>query len=943
MATWKTFAAAAAVVVVLLGGVAGWQVVRDGDGGSARGGATSEARDRPRAPRAHAGASAAGTPGHPPPPLPPGGRFHGRVTGPDGAPVAGASVIAVAVRDLALRGTSPPTTAAASTRAYGTFEVRLPEATAMADVSVSAAGLAVATARRVRPEAAAEIRLAREGVLHGRVADLAGNAFAGAVVRVFRVLGDEFVRETAVVTDAGGEYRIGGFGGADGAERWASTHPPVFDVRAPGFVATHSGWQYPAAGEEMRRDVVLLPTRPLVVLVTDAASGAPLADARVTVGFAAAPLQMKGVDGWTLPHPAPDLEEGPTAEDGTIRLAGAPDRLVVYVRLFVCAWKPGFTAERAVIRFRTQTDDERVEVSLWPAAVVRGRVVDADGGPVAGVRVAVGERDWRGQTGFAAPFGDAPWLGDVPTDEKGCYVVRAARASADGSVAVKLTTWGLQIPDARGRVSALTRDQQPWEVVVHARPGEEVVAPDLVLPRLAQSRGAVFLAVDESGRSVSDAFAYASDARPMMGRADDAGRMRLWFPPSPYSEPKESLVVQIRTPGYAWAFVPCRPSASEPPEMAVTLVRGHRLEGRVHERDGTPVAACRVVASNGLQGDQARWFGFATSDASGGFAIDDLPACSLDVHVSHDAPSRGTKLRGIVPGGAAADVELPPVAVPDLSQFGTIAVRVVDGGGAPLPEARVSLQGGRTPPGMTSSWPPPAPGVTELGRVPAGTWTVAASGTGWLPGFAPATVTAGETTRVTVALGRGTATDVRVTAPVPPPVDGDWPMVYAWRVDALAENPVAFVDVRAIDVDRDRGLVRFDALAPGRYRLRYDVRDGDAHRTYVATSAFDVPPPGARIATAAVELVLGGGVHANVDVRDREYRELMSKDTLHLVTYEVEAMGGERHRVGRGRVWAAVPPGSYRVRIRLPSGRVAEGEVTVRAGETATAELTAFR
>jgi hypothetical protein len=128
-------------------------------------------------------------------------------------------------------------------------------------------------------------------------------------------------------------------------------------------------------------------------------------------------------------------------------------------------------------------------------------------------------------------------------------------------------------------------------------------------------------------------------------------------------------------------------------------------------------------------------------------------------------------------------------------------------------------------------------------------------------------------------------------------------------------------------------------LAPGRYRLRFEVRKGDVNRVYVTTSAFDVPAPGARTACVAVELILGGWVHANIDFRDREYAQLRSKGLEDQVTFEIATIGGERHRVGRGWIGAAVPPGVYRVTARLLSGRTAEGDVTVGAGEAAAAEL----
>jgi hypothetical protein len=230
--------------------------------------------------------------------------------------------------------------------------------------------------------------------------------------------------------------------------------------------------------------------------------------------------------------------------------------------------------------------------------------------------------------------------------------------------------------------------------------------------------------------------------------------------------------------------------------------------------------------------------------------------------------------------------------------------------------------------------------MVKYDRVPVGTRKVRSNAKGWIPAETTVTVAEGQTTEVRIALVAGTPAEVRVVAPVSlrsgPGVNGVVPIT-ASRVDVAPGVVGEGYDASSYDVDATAAIVRFDALPPGTYRLRFATGDS-GQRSYVATKTLEVGPSGKATARAALQFVLGGTISVAVD--DPEVPRWPRSDAPpSKAAIEVLAVGGERVRVVPGVVGGAqvpVLPGGYVVRLLLPSGRVREAQATVRAGETET-------
>lgn len=240
------------------------------------------------------------------------GPIAGRVTGRDGAPVAGALVAAAPERGFGLVDAA---VAQALTGADGRF--RFPELDpGRYRVTARAEGRAPASARRVEP-GAPELALVLEagGLLRGCVRAAA----TGAPVAPFTVL--VFERRSALrlvpqrtlsVIDPAGCYLVTDL----------APGPAAVVVSAPGFApSTARATEIPAPPGEALVDVALEAGGVAYGFVRDDATGQPLAGARVEVeGDLAAAAS-------TLPV----LSEAVTAADGSFRLGGLPARASLQV------------------------------------------------------------------------------------------------------------------------------------------------------------------------------------------------------------------------------------------------------------------------------------------------------------------------------------------------------------------------------------------------------------------------------------------------------------------------------------------------------------------------------------------------------------------------------------------------------------------------------------
>ncbi|MFG0316502.1 MAG: carboxypeptidase regulatory-like domain-containing protein, partial [Planctomycetota bacterium JB042] len=404
--------------------------------------------------------------------------------------------------------------------------------------------------------------------------------------------------------------------------------------------------------------------------------GLPAAGVRVTLSRAEAPDEM--------------IEATRTDGDGLYRLRDVePGRSI------------GFLADGSIpvpLRRIDGSPGERrsFDVDLADAEsphVVRGRVLDASGAPVAGARVQIGARlAWLD---FDAPLTSlaqrSPPL-ELVTDPDGRFERRGFVAYPDGG-----PVWARAPgrPLATGTIR-LERD-----------------AADVVLtePEATTLRGRV---VEEDGAPIARARVVLRDPR-----VDDAGEAPRWVESVAWSDADGRFVL----PGAPLGTVHLTARAPDGREATATLdaaaearwtavVREPRaLHGRVVRRDGRPLADLRVRAlvPNGRIEPTS-----TTTDAWGRFDLGPLEPTTYDLWITDPASAWSGPVATVpeaVPG-APLRVEVEPRRIPDAS----ISGRLVDERGAALP-GRLFLR--HVGVGLATALADPATGRFRFGPLPA--------------------------------------------------------------------------------------------------------------------------------------------------------------------------------------------------------------------------------
>lgn len=273
-----------------------------------------------------------------------------------------------------------------------------------------------------------------------------------------------------------------------------------------------------------------------------------------------------------------------------------------------------------------------LDVTLRAAPTVRGRVVDADGAPLAGITVRAGvasaksgddgafslalreahvasltafvRRDGRRLRGESALPDDGSALElrlAATTDEVPAGDLRVRARGADGAPVAAFTAWGSWNPQNQLRYR-----------------------PDAVL---------ILSALQEDGHSEST--------------ADGEARVR-----GPSSTREDTGIVFVHADGHGWGRAEVGVAALGGDAVVVTLPRPGMVRGRVVDPDGKPLAGIEVIPTQNLADDERGHYtdGFravadlsgapwcARTDADGNFVLTDVPPGKLDVFVY--APNR---------------------------------------------------------------------------------------------------------------------------------------------------------------------------------------------------------------------------------------------------------------------------------------------------------------
>lgn len=817
---------------------------------------------------------------------PVGPRIRGHVVDETGAPVAGATIVAVPafvgdMRQPAGRATS------AKSAADGSFDAAVDDVTPTFRVLAEVPHRAPALRDSVRPGEEVTLALAACAAMTGCVRDMAGTPVAGARVRWTASLGVGAALVRGATTDADGVYRIDGL--PPGRARiplggyTSSDFAVVAEAEGYARLVVHPPQ---AGGDRFPATLDLWMVRGCTVtgVVVDGETGAPIAGARVVCAELGSSFPAGGADGlvasttrWAAAGETKSDEDGKFAfehvqAEGVFRLDQNPGGTSGSIAGVVVASAPDHAdASDDVLVVR---DGTRVatRIKLWPAASIEGRVVDTSGAPVAGARV------WGFATELRAwlPYIDLPgWTRDKSTsDADGRYRFDSFPSKRGESVAVRLSA------ERSGETNNVGENSS--SVDARARAGETTAVPDLVLGGPSNDNAAVWVRVlDPSGRPVWGATASLNQWQVESSTGRD-GRMRFAFTYNRAGIPPKPQRLVVRARGFAPAATPeFTPSREVPPEVTVSLGAAHRASGRVLREDGTPVAGARVLVSDGTLSREALAdssstgdtgpvpasrpalvrYGTARTNADGSFTVEDLPEGPYWVGAS---TSDASAIVGPAPTDAAdVAVSLRNAPTAAAATGATVDVTVVDGAThVPVTTASVKLQSDDGGDFMTEvRWDERGFTLHRWTGVRDGVWRVDVSAAGLLPMQRTITVTGGAPVAVEIELSRGTT--VRGTLTPPP---GSRPED-AWVSLRSVDRADVWTGVCRPDTD---GRFAISGVPPGRWRASV-ARTNTPLPIVCAAQDFDVEvTDGVRDVTLDVRAVFGGSLGVGF-TRDGKY------------------------------------------------------------------------
>jgi RNA polymerase sigma factor (sigma-70 family) len=628
-------------------------------------------------------------------------KLRGRVVDARGAPVGGARVYAwptvltepVALDDLrATKSSSGPVTSGAD----GRFELAVVADLDRCTLLATAAGRSPGTVVSAEPGVDATIVLEDDDVLIGTVTDARGDAIDGARVHGFGLHGGARL-DVEAKTGRDGSYRLAyptadraaWQGDSESWKWWVEFSAPGFAPRVVERVRDLDSERPPA---EVRCDAVLLRGATLRGSVVDAQTNEPVADARVVlVAFENWSSMTRNVSGGSLQNPRdvrvvdearsdeaglfvldhlPAIASG--VKSGTREETGLPTILDVFV--FADGYAPALTWATLL----HDGESEERSVALWRAAKIAGRVIDADGRPLAHVRVAAyeevpaEERRAGRQARIRAQI--PPCVGSgiaerVVTDAQGCYVVDGLPSASETD-----SLYRVLLDDYDWTTQCDERGAQPG-FVLRVRAGAVVSAPDLVgVPQ----RSIVLDVVDEAGGPVAGAQVRREPRSFDERTTDAAGRVR-WIEHDTRTKKgdgwvrdAETVRLRIARRGFATLVTgPIEPSVADPEPIRVVLARGHMLRGtvvdplqRIAPHAGVTVWRRSPTPEERKQsqwgaGDLSCRLADTATDGDGNFLLDELPDGRVFVEIG---PPLGWK--GRRPGATATFADVPVDGAP---------------------------------------------------------------------------------------------------------------------------------------------------------------------------------------------------------------------------------------------------------------------------------------
>jgi len=633
---------------------------------------------------------------------PAGAHAAGHVRDGEGHPIAGARVLVVPEAETTPIGAEEVEAgrpgALAASDGDGRFFVSLDATHPAHTLLVEAPGYAPRALRAVTPGTDVEVVLEAPAAIAGRVRNLAGEPVAGATVTFLGALDAASVLRKAT-SDAEGRYRIEdlplkrqGLPDVVWLRTWLKAEA---DGYAPLLLAGREMEAFDLrAGETLERDLTLVRGATMKGIVKDAETGAPLADAHVVL----VARQYLSDVGWgagrSSSSPWGERVVGRTTagEDGAFVLPHVPARGVHGLGSsardengrptlgHVSAFLPGHAPHEVSVPAVDDGTTIEVEIALWPAAEVRGRIVDPEGRPLPGMHVGVVAEARGAGTGLARLPGfedlPAPW---GRSDGEGRFALAGVPAPRASTAEPKLHVFDALRP---------WRGDLAGSRTVTVRAGETTDAGDIVLESDPNLVHFVIRVVDDGGTPVPDAAIGRTITDPFL-RTDGTGEAPLDYVSSP-GRPLTTSSWVVVAAGHAttrFEFDPAGPRTIE-----VRLGTSHTITGRVLHEDGSPWPAVGVVAAPADRSAEETlpegqpshlashvWIAMAGSDEEGRFTLRDLPDGAFHVearvttYVGGEARSTRALETDVPAGTEGLDLVVPRFEAPT----GSLDVQVV--------------------------------------------------------------------------------------------------------------------------------------------------------------------------------------------------------------------------------------------------------------------------
>lgn len=389
--------------------------------------------------------------------------------------------------------------------------------------------------------------------------------------------------EQQTVTDTDGRYSV------------TITSDVVALCAAQGDYLAKCMLQLPQnAGQKYKNDFKLESAALVLGQIVDSSTGKPVEGADVVIRRQGTPSVKTGADGVFIQQVLPRAD------------------------LTIIVSKDGYATKRM------NFSSENMEATAWrikltPEGIIRGRITDKNGSPVAGVKVKIREDD--------------EYTRDTQTDKDGRYEIR----NVDPARPARLTVDDPRAPDT-----------DPKLVDFQRRSAENTL--DWVLDIKDNSRSINGRVQDENGHLVAGATvhvgyrSYIDEDKKVQSDANGAYVING-------VEPKKTMIA-VQADGFAPAFMTVDDKGNQ--QIDVKMEKGHSAEVFVSDSSGNPLAGASVAVGVGTSaikwvlpipdGDLCIYNTLynAITDEKGRAILNNLPASDVYVSLFHEnytAPS----------------------------------------------------------------------------------------------------------------------------------------------------------------------------------------------------------------------------------------------------------------------------------------------------------------